>query len=777
MSLVSARVLNQESYDLALQKYQCYLHPKIQKERYAQTEAPFYPFTGHRSPLIPLSMTTNTDFEVTFQTFYFSWRDKTSRRARLLMTMVSLTSPRSIVFGKEGRIVACDPSRGGDSGLDNLSLGDPDNRCVLYHQLGWLLIDCLRSGSMRVGIIEEKNDLQSHQPGLETVFEEDPLLALGPPDVLTAAGFLIVRGEADPGKRKLTTNLDEAMEAGSSSWKKKRAKDEEEEASKKAGSANTGESDRVFESEGVWAAVDTASKLVASGGAHSSLGFLNFTIDGGLSDATDSTREDGDWFSEVGEDPDQLSDDEWDSEADLPAEFIVAKDPSPGHGAITDDHPIIFGKSEKDINAPNGDDILQLRLTEVFGAPEVGFPPFHFDEKAFMALPWNTNGVYTKKNEPDQANAVAETPTTYRLDHKMGLVIPLVARATEKERVVGVRLESTPCRCLSIDKPSIDGYSSCTTPFEDDLDVFTVREWAENVWDSVEGGNATEERVADSGDVACDELCSLASSLEREKWEGNGETNADKSVLSHAPVTSIPDLATVVYSSAPPVTELPHDPPNELSSDVEISLCRPGTHPNAVREPAPYAICLTERCAIAPDISGVIAQDIELATPDASEPVIAAAAMVDDAQEAVLEGEKTPTAALEHFVDYARHQVGGDLWNNITDAKLAIYMLTDFKGFDSSNGRPSRHGSYKILEILLSCSLDCSLDCQSHSISCTWAREVGGRDGEWARLEAIWQGQENLHATTERACSSSDSWLMHQYSVLSTQWLWWLLER
>jgi len=55
--------------------------------------------------------------------------------------------------------------------------------------------------------------------------------------------------------------------------------------------------------------------------------FLDLSTAGVLSDVAESPLTNHDWFYEVAEDIDQLGNDEWGSEDDLPADFVVANNP------------------------------------------------------------------------------------------------------------------------------------------------------------------------------------------------------------------------------------------------------------------------------------------------------------------------------------------------------------------------------------------------------------------------------------------------------------------
>ena len=125
--------------------------------------------------------------------------------------------------------------------------------------------------------------------------------------------------------------------------------------------------------------------------------------------------------------------------------------------------------------------------------------------------------------------------------------------------------------------------------------------------------------------------------LEGEKLGGLGEKNADEPVIYEFPSDNpspFPPNNAPAQTSAPYVTEIPHDPPNEHKAEV---------HPNAER--------CSEGCVIASDIaeSQEIAQDVKLAMPGAPES-ITAAADVDDVENVVLERGNAPDCAAE-FID------------------------------------------------------------------------------------------------------------------------------
>jgi len=94
-----------------------------------------------------------------------------------------------------------------------------------------------------------------------------------------------------------------------------------------------------------------------------------------------------DWFSKVAELIDQLDDDKWDSEDDLPVDFAVENDPPMQHensediprilNAAADDTFSAIVNSETVIDVPYGADISQLGLTEVLDAPVSVSPPIH----------------------------------------------------------------------------------------------------------------------------------------------------------------------------------------------------------------------------------------------------------------------------------------------------------------------------------------------------------------------------------------------------------------
>ena len=85
-----------------------------------------------------------------------------------------------------------------------------------------------------------------------------------------------------------------------------------------------------------------------------------------LSDVAESPLTNHDWFYEVAEDIDQLGNDEWDSEDDLPADFVVANNPpmeyeNPGDvsqifNVVADNTFSAIVNSEMAINTPHSTD-------------------------------------------------------------------------------------------------------------------------------------------------------------------------------------------------------------------------------------------------------------------------------------------------------------------------------------------------------------------------------------------------------------------------------------
>ena len=100
----------------------------------------------------------------------------------------------------------------------------------------------------------------------------------------------------------------------------------------------------------------------------------------------------GDWFSEVANTKDQLDNDEWDSEDDLPADFVVANDPPVERENPEDTPRILYAAAdntfsviitgEMAIDIPHGTDISHLGLTEVLDAPDVSFLPANSTRRA-----------------------------------------------------------------------------------------------------------------------------------------------------------------------------------------------------------------------------------------------------------------------------------------------------------------------------------------------------------------------------------------------------------
>jgi len=217
----------------------------------------------------------------------------------------------------------------------------------------------------------------------------------------------------------------------------------------------------------MWAAKQIDGDIVVSSGASPSLGLLDLSIAGMLSDVAEPPLANCDCFAEVAESIDQLDDNEWDSEDNLPADFVVANN-SPMERENQEDifyaaanntfSVIVTGK--KAIDVPDGADILQLGLTEVLDAPDVSFPPIHFsklgkkDSTAVFSdvgcsirgsggqgigeALWNVNGLVMKEHEPGKANAEAETPTKVRgwkLDGMDSCVSSTLKRTTATRKI------------------------------------------------------------------------------------------------------------------------------------------------------------------------------------------------------------------------------------------------------------------------------------------------------------------------------------------------------
>ena len=102
-----------------------------------------------------------------------------------------------------------------------------------------------------------------------------------------------------------------------------------------------------------------------------------------LSDMAEPPLAKGNGFFKVAEAIDQLDDDEWDSEDDLPADFVVANNPFTEHETL-EITPRIFNTAtdnpfsanvtgETVIDVPHGANISHLGLTEVLDAPDVSF--------------------------------------------------------------------------------------------------------------------------------------------------------------------------------------------------------------------------------------------------------------------------------------------------------------------------------------------------------------------------------------------------------------------
>jgi len=327
-----------------------------------------------------------------------------------------------------------------------------------------------------------------------------------------------------------------------------------------------------------------------------------------------------------------------------------------------------------------------------FDAQDVSFPPIHFselDEKGSTAVfsdvgcsirgpgsqgigeaLWNANGLVMKEHEPGLANAEAETPTEGCLDCQMGHVTPLVAQEVEKGCVTGIRLESMPSGYPVVDKSWVDGLLPCEIPFEGESELLAVREWAERVWEDVEcgyekGGGIFEDVWLETGCYEqlsvlnfekdnCDKKNSSAYHLEGEKLGGLGEKNADEPVIYEFPSDNgspFPPNNAPAQTSAPYVTEIPHDPPNEPLAVVE---CEAKIYPNAEHWLAGHAITFD-------NMEGhETVQDVELATPGAPESTAAAAADVGDVENVVLEGENAPDCAAE-FVNEGAGMTAIDL--------------------------------------------------------------------------------------------------------------------
>jgi hypothetical protein len=163
----------------------------------------------------------------------------------------------------------------------------------------------------------------------------------------------------------------------------------EEDGAKKAGCVNTTESDWDSESQGAWAAKEIDGKIITSSGASPSLGLLDLSSAGMLSDVAEPPLVKDDGFFEVADYIDQ-ADDEWDSKDDLHVDFVVANDPSMEH-ENPEDIPQIFTAAadntfsmiingEMAMDVPHGTDISQLGLMEALDAPDVRFPPIPFSK-------------------------------------------------------------------------------------------------------------------------------------------------------------------------------------------------------------------------------------------------------------------------------------------------------------------------------------------------------------------------------------------------------------
>ena len=269
---------------------------------------------------------------------------------------------------------------------------------------------------------------------------------------------------------------------------------------------------------------------------------------------------------------------------------------------------------------------------------------------------WIANGLGEKEDELGQVYAVAETPTVCCLDHQMGHVMRLVTQEAEKGCAMGMQLESTPSGYPVIDKSWADGLSLYEVPFEGEPELLAVREWEKRVWEDVEGGYEKgggifkdvwmeigcyeqSSRVLNFKKDNCEEKGSSACHLKGEKLGGLGKKNADEPVIYEFPSDNpspFPLNNPPAQTSSPYVAEIPHDRPNEPIRAVETPIHEAEVHPNAVR--------CSEGRAIASDNaeSPEITQDVELAMPGAPESTAAAAADLDDAKNAVLEGEKSP---------------------------------------------------------------------------------------------------------------------------------------
>jgi hypothetical protein len=130
---------------------------------------------------------------------------------------------------------------------------------------------------------------------------------------------------------------------------------------------------------------------------------------------------------------------------------------------------------------------------------------------------------------------------------------------------------------------------------------------------------------------------------------GLGEKNTAQPVLYEFPSDNpspFPPNNISVQPSAPYTTEIPHNPPNEPVTAVETPIHEAEIHPNAE--------CKLAGCAIDPDNAKgpETTQGIELAMSGTPKSRAAVAADVNDARNAVLEGEITLNCTIAmDFID------------------------------------------------------------------------------------------------------------------------------
>jgi len=223
-----------------------------------------------------------------------------------------------------------------------------------------------------------------------------------------------------------------------------------------------------------------------------------------------------------------------------------------------------------------------------------------------------------------------------------------------------------PSGCPVIDKSWVDGLLPCKVLIEDDPELHVVHGLAEKVGKNVECGNGfggqfcegrlmgfnkkskggyiywpDKPMVTVKHSTYVDKIGVLNSCFEGEKRDGFIEMKI------YEPIQNLTVPPSCTWNSNPPVSSdmspsnirpVPvNEDPNSESIDISSE---PKIHPNAEQGPAGRAIIYNE-------VEGQeTMQDVELVMPSAPESTAAAAASVDDAENAVLEGEKASDCAI-----------------------------------------------------------------------------------------------------------------------------------